>query len=220
MRVHQNDEVVTNALKVGHKMGGEHHTDSVRGDHFHETLEELTTGQGVQAGHGLIEQQQFGLFGDRHGEGELGPLPARERPRSLCWVQTELVDSLCGKLPIPFRVEPGSHMEVLADGEPGVNGGVLRHVADLSELRRAARRHIAEDRDGSRRWCKQPDRQLQHGCLAGPIWANEADHLLCWYRQRAVAESPTASVLLAKTAHLKNGSHATPSVKALRMAVR
>ena len=74
-------------------MGGEHHADPVLGDHLHEHLEELAPGQGVQAGHRLVEEEELGPLGDGQREGQLGPLAAGERSRPLAGVEIELLDA-------------------------------------------------------------------------------------------------------------------------------
>ncbi len=77
----EDDQVVTDPLEVGDEMRGEHHADPVFGDDLHEHLEELAPGQGIQAGHRLVEQEELGSFGDGQREGELGPLATGQRSR-------------------------------------------------------------------------------------------------------------------------------------------
>ena len=62
------------------------------GDRLHQVAEEIPPGQGVQAGHGLVEEEQLRSLGERDGQRELGALPAGERSRLLLAVQAELVD--------------------------------------------------------------------------------------------------------------------------------
>ena len=100
----QDYEVVTDPLEVGDEVGGEDDAHAVEGDDLHEALEELSSSEGVQARHGLVEQEEFGPLGDRQGQGELGALATRERARLLAGVEVELRRSGCR----PAR-DPSSH---------------------------------------------------------------------------------------------------------------
>jgi hypothetical protein len=64
----------------------------VLGDRLHQALEELAPGQRVQAGDRLVEEEKLGPLGECQGEGELGPLPAGQRPGAFFAVQAELPD--------------------------------------------------------------------------------------------------------------------------------
>jgi hypothetical protein len=65
--------------------------------------------------HGLVEDQQLWPLGDREGQGELGALPARQRPGPLARVEAELTDPPLGQFAVPGRVEPCSGAEVTRD---------------------------------------------------------------------------------------------------------
>ncbi len=77
VRGDQYDEKIADSFEVSHEMGGEHDGDAVFGDDFHETLQKLTTGERVQGGHRLIEEEKLGTFGDCQSEGDLGALDLR-----------------------------------------------------------------------------------------------------------------------------------------------
>jgi hypothetical protein len=126
-------------------------------------------GEGVQAGDRLVEQEKLGRLGGRQGEGELGPLPAGQRPGPLPPVKAELADAARGELAVPALVEPRSRAQVPGDGKPPVDRRVLGDEANPGELRRGAARAPAQDADLSRVRVEQPGGQLQQGRLARAV---------------------------------------------------
>ena len=89
-RVDEHDEVVADALDVAHEVRREHDADVVTGHRRHQQPEELAACQWVEAGHGLVEQEQLGALGERDREGQLGALAAREFPRTLARTESEI----------------------------------------------------------------------------------------------------------------------------------
>ena len=182
--------------------------------------QELPPGERVQAGDRLVEEEQLGPLGERQGEGELGPLPAGQRPGALLRVEAELPDPAPCQLVVPAGVEPGAEPEVVGDRHPGVDGGVLGDEADPGQLRRPGRGVIAEDADRAAGRREQPGGQVQQGGLARAVGADEPDDVAFGDGQRAVAQRPGPPVPLAQPAGLDDGAHATPSAKQVRNAVR
>ena len=88
--VHQDDQVVADSFQVGDQVGRHQHADPVLGDGGHQVLQELATRERVEAGHGLVEDQQLRALGDGQREGELGALAARELAGPLLRVEAEL----------------------------------------------------------------------------------------------------------------------------------
>ena len=72
----QHDQVVADPLQVGHQVRGQHHAELLVHNRLHQASQELAPGQRVQAGHRLVEDQQFGALGDGQRQGELGALAA------------------------------------------------------------------------------------------------------------------------------------------------
>ena len=99
--------------------GGQHDAHPLFGDNFHQRLEKLASGERVQTGHGLVEEQKLGPFGDCQGQCELGPLAAGERSGPLAGVEAKLLDAMTGHLVVPTRIEIGTQTEVLVHTEPG-----------------------------------------------------------------------------------------------------
>jgi len=59
LRGDEDDEVVTDPLEIGNQVRGQHDADRVFGDDLHQALEELPPCERVQAGHGLVEEQEL-----------------------------------------------------------------------------------------------------------------------------------------------------------------
>ena len=95
--VDEDDEVVADAFEVGDDVRGEQHADLVLGDGLHQYLEELTSGERVQAGDGLVEDQQLGPFRESERESELRALAAGQLAGLLVRVEAETVDPALGE---------------------------------------------------------------------------------------------------------------------------
>ena len=130
----QHHEVIADPLEVGHQVGGEHDAELVLRHGGHEQLQELPPGERVEAGHRLVQDEQFGPLGHGQGESELGLLAARELAGPLLRVQAELADPAPRHLVIPARVEPPAEPEMIGDRQGRVDRGVLGHEPDLAEL--------------------------------------------------------------------------------------
>jgi hypothetical protein len=70
----EHDQVVAGAFQVGDQVRGQHHAHVVLGYGVGQVLQEVPARQGVEAGHRLIQDQQFGPLGDGQGQGQLGAL--------------------------------------------------------------------------------------------------------------------------------------------------
>ena len=75
----EHDKVVTDALEFADDVGREHDGDTVVGDRAHQHLQELTSGQRVEAGQRFVQHEHVGSFGQGEGQGHLGLLAARRR---------------------------------------------------------------------------------------------------------------------------------------------
>jgi hypothetical protein len=104
LRVDQDDEVITDPFEIRHEMRREDHRDAVLSDDFHEALEKLTPGKGVEGGHRFIEEEEFRTFGDCQCEGNLGALTARHPSGLLAWVEAELIDPALRQFTVPGRI--------------------------------------------------------------------------------------------------------------------
>ena len=93
LRVDEHDDVVADPLQVGDHVRGEQHADLVVGDGLHQCLQELASGQRVEAGDRLVEDEQLRPLGETQGQGELRPLTAGEPAGLLLRVEAEPVDA-------------------------------------------------------------------------------------------------------------------------------
>ena len=198
--VDQDDDVVADPLEVGDDVRGQQHADLVLGDRLHQHLQELASGQRVEAGDRLVEDQQLGSLREPEGQRELGALAAGELAGLLARVEAEAVDPATGGGVVPARVEVGAEAQVVGDREPGVRRGVLGDEADLGQLGRVGGRAAAAhlDRPGGRR--QEPDRQAEQRGLAGAVRADQAGDPAGRDLEGAVPQRPAAAVPLAEAA--------------------
>ena len=79
----QHDQVVADPFEVGQQVRGEQHRGARVGDAAHQRLEELAPGQGVEARHRLVEQQQPRPFGQRRARATWARCPPESLPTGL-----------------------------------------------------------------------------------------------------------------------------------------
>ena len=167
-------------------------------------VQEVATGQRVQAGHRLVQDQQLGALRDGQGERELGPLSPGQPPGTLVGVEAELGDAALGETAIPVRVEPAAEPQVVADRQAGVRRRVLGDEPDPGELRRALRGPRAEHLDAARVRGDQPDGEAHQGRLAGPVRSDQPHHAPGRDREGAVSQRPPPPVPLAEAPGCQN----------------
>ena len=194
----QHDHVVADTFEVADKMGRQHDADVSFGDHFADAVEELSSGERVEAGDWFIEDQQLGPLRDGHGEGELRTLPTRQLSGPAAPVEAELGDSPFGEIAIPSRVEPRAEPEMIIDAQIGVRRGVLGDEPDPSDLRRVGGRRSTEHLHVAGVGCDEPDREAHQGGLAGPVRADEPDDAPGRNRDSTIRERPAAPVSFAE----------------------
>ena len=103
--VDQDDHVVADPFEVGDDVRGEQHTDLVLGDRLHQYLEELASGQRIEARDRLVQDQQLGPLRQPERQGELGSLTAGEVAGLLTWVEAKALDPAPRGGRVPPRVE-------------------------------------------------------------------------------------------------------------------
>src|SRR5215813_2911605 len=189
-------------------MRREHDARALIRHELHEDLEELATGERIEARHRLVEDQQLRTLRDGQRQRELGALAAGELPGTLSWVEPEPGDPVVGQLRIPTRVHVCAEAEVIGHRHSGVRRRVLRDEADPRKVVRIARRLPAEHLDRAGRRREQPDRQLQQGRLAGTVRSDQADNVPGRNAKRAVHERVSASVPFAEADGVQYRGHA------------
>ena len=144
-------------------MGRDENGDAVFARLVDQQAPEFVTRQGIDAGGRLVEDQKFGPVHERHGEGEA--LPDAERQiggeRVAMTFESETHHQIRdprARLVSRQLEQAGVQIEILCDGQFGIKGEALRHVADPAARRHAARLHGL---------AKQPSRALARRQQAG-----------------------------------------------------
>jgi len=103
--VGDDDQAVAHPLEVGDEVRRQDHGEVAVGDGLHEGLHELPAGERVEAGQGLVQQQQLGALAQRQRQRDLGPLASRERADLLAQVDAEPSEPLDRAAVVPPGVE-------------------------------------------------------------------------------------------------------------------
>ena len=196
----EHDQVVADALQLVHDVGGEQDGHPAFGDRAHEDLQELMSGQRVEAGHRLVEDEQVRPLRQGQGQRHLGLLPAGERTGSAVERDAQLRQPAFGQPLVEPQVAGPAEAEHLGDGEALVQRVVLGQEPDPGQgVRGAGGDVVAEDlhRAGAR--CQQPDDQAQQRGLARAVRPDQGDHAAGRQGQGAVAQRPALPVPLAHT---------------------
>ena len=154
----EHDQPVAHPVKIGDQVRGQHHAHPGVAGCAGQFVHEPATGQGVEGGDRLVQDQQFWPLGDCHGERELGALPAGQLACFLLLVQAEPFDPCLRVRLVPARVQVRAELQVVGDAQPRVGGRLLRDEADLGELRA---RRLLQHMDCSRRGGQHPGDQVQ-----------------------------------------------------------
>ena len=203
-RRHEHDEVVTHVLEVGHQVRGEEHAHAVLRDHLHQALEELATGQRVEAGHRFVEDEELGPLGHRQGERELCARPP-ERVPARCPGSSS---NSSMRRRANESSQPGfmwAPMARWSSTQPGVGRGVLGHEANPGQLRPGRGGVLPQHLDAARTRREQPDRQVQQGGLAGAVGTDQSDHMAGRDVEIALIERPAPAVALAQALRVQDG---------------
>ena len=121
-RVDEHDEVVADALEIGDEVRGENDAHAMFGDDLHQAPEEVASGNRVEAGDRLVQDQQLGPLCDRKRQRELGSLATRELSGPLPGIESELFDPVFSLLRLPAGVEPAAEAQVVRDRQRRVGG--------------------------------------------------------------------------------------------------
>ena len=168
------------ALGLVHVVGGDQHGQPAARQPM-DLVPEFAPRLGVDAGGGLVEQQQLRLVHDAGGERQPLLPAARQSARQLVAArrQAEFLerarDMLLDRLQL---VETRHEFEVLADREILVERELLRHVADLAlDLQRFGPDVVAEHRALALVGRQQAAHDADGGGLARSVRPEEADDL-------------------------------------------
>ena len=139
---------------------------------------ELAPRLGVDAGGGLVEQQQLGLGQDAGAERQALLPAARQLPASCRSRPCRPRRSMAARASlrrIGEAVDARDELQVLQDRQVLVEAEALRHVADVALDLLALRADVvAERRAAAAVGRQQPAQHAQRGGLAGAVGAEEA----------------------------------------------
>ena len=167
-----------------------------------EHVHQLFLGRGVDPGHGLVEEVQLRLGGDRLGEEDPPALAARQGA-DLSIPEAGHADGLeRGVDPVPVvgrrpaaEAETGvaAHHRDLRDGHREVPVDRLG-LGDVGDLVGARAGRPAEDRDAARERLEEPRDHLQEGALAGAVRPDDREERSAPDVERDVGEGDAAAV--------------------------
>ena len=172
---------------------------------------ELAPGLGVDAGGGLVEQEQLRLVQDGGGQRQALLPAARERPRELALAvgETQPLERFGHPLPTSVHgVEPGDEAEILLDAEILVEAEALGHVADLALDRpRLPDDVVAETGAAAAVGRQQPAQHADGRGLAAAVGAEEAADLAALDLDGEVVDHGARAEALDQAAGIDDRAH-------------
>ena len=153
-------------------MRGDQHADTVIGP-LADGVPEQGPGQRVHSRCRFVQQHDLGPVGQRRDERDLALGPQRQ-------VADEHIPVL-GQVVVQRgrrdSVGAGHERQVLGDGQIGVQAQILRHVTRVAGGAPAPIRRTAQHPDAPLRGRDQPKQHPDQRRLAGPVGAEQPDHL-------------------------------------------
>src|SRR5262249_9788137 len=136
--------------------------------------------EGIDAGGGLVQEEDAGLVHDRRAERDALLPPAGQAARDLLASTLEARErqdpaDLLLTLAVGDSVDAGEEPEILADRQVVLERELLRHVADpLAYLFGAEVATLASQLHLAAGGIEEPAQHLDGGCLAGAVRAEES----------------------------------------------
>src|SRR5215469_12692640 len=170
-----NDQIVAHPFQVRDQMGREQNGQAVLGGCFQQILLEGVTGQGVQACHWLIQNEQTGLLRQSHGQRDLSLLSARKFACRTVQGNTKGRQSLAGTCFIPPGIQRAPKGQHILDGKGAVERSLLRQKTDLrQQFLWLPVGSQAKYRDTPCAWFEQAHHQVEEGRFACPIGTDKS----------------------------------------------
>jgi hypothetical protein len=177
--VHEREPIAKEGLV--HVMRRDQYADAAFREFVHE-FPELSAGERIDPGRGLVQEQDFGLVQQRGRHGQCPLVTQRQARRARCGV-ADKIDSIERPVdphPRPRLVEPvepGLQGEVLAYRQIAIECEALRDVADMAARCARVANHVDSGNANftARRW----ERSAQHADrrrLACAVGTQEAEH--------------------------------------------
>src|SRR5579859_674377 len=203
---------------LAHIMVSDQHTDAAMGELADDALD-VEHGERIDACEGLVEQHEARLGGERPGDLDPPPLPARERnaERAANVADAQLLEQLleallAGRpLEVRARLEDGEH--VVLDRELAEDGCLLRQVAE-SQLRAPVHRQQCDVRiaevDAAGVAGNEADDHVEGGGLAGAVRSEQPHHLAALELERQIAHHLTGFVAFGESGGPERGHDLGP----------
>ena len=193
------------ALGLVHVVGRDQHGDALGGEVV-DLVPELAPRLGIDAGRGLVEQQQLRLRQDAGAERQPLLPAARQLAGKLIGAggKPEPADRLARRLArIGHAIDAGDEFEILANGQIGVEAEALRHVADIALDRVGLRADVVAEAGplaGIRR--EQPAQHAQRRSLAAAVRPEKAVDLALRHLQAEVVHDRAWAEALGEAVHV------------------
>jgi len=198
---------VADAQGLAHVVIGDEHADAARLEETNDALD-LDHGDRVDAGEGLVEQDEARVGRERPGDLDPATLAARERGRRRVaqvvhvqvleqFVEPSLDGGFAQGLAVVIFLQLKYRAHVVGHVEFAKDRGFLRQIAQ-AQARPAVDGQILdglaveEDRPGVR--AQQADQHIERSGLACAVGAQQADHFALEDRQRNVFDDLAAPV--------------------------
>ena len=205
----QHQEVVAHPLEVGDEMRRQDHGHGRLGDGVDQGGEELSAGEGIEAGQWFVEQQQLWTLGQRQAQRHLGALTARQPVDAPVERHAHLLEAVPTERHVEVGVEPVAHREQLVGGEVPIQRSILGHEPDAGQG--PVSRCPAEHTDRALRRADQPGGTVQQRGLAGPVRADEGNDRPLGNREAAMVQCERPPVALRETVSNQRVAHADSS---------
>jgi len=148
------------------------------GEDGHELGKNFAASDGIEAGGGLIEDEQARLTGEREQKSSLDALAMGEAFDFLLGLEVEAADQGVGVGLVPLRIDGGNEIHVPGEGGCAVETHVLRDVADVELGRGLLGGHgVAKDLNGTAVLTDQTHEDANSGGLPRSVGADEAEDL-------------------------------------------
>jgi hypothetical protein len=196
--VRQHDQVVGHPVQLGQHVRGQHHRDTVPGHRGQHRGHEIAPGHRIQRGQWLVQHQQPGVPGQRHGQRELSLLAAGQLACLPVQRDAQLSQPGLGPRLIPLPVQVAGHLQHGRHRQVLVQRRVLGHERGPVQRARRPGGLAAEHADRAGRRGHQADRHVQQRGLARAVRADQGDQVPVRDGQRAVPQRPGPPVALAE----------------------
>ena len=218
-------DAVRECLGLGEDVAGEEHAASLL-LHVADLLLEDHLHEGVEAGGGLVQDEQLDVRGQRRHQRHLLLVALRVLAAALGGVQLEPLDQVGAPGLVQATAEVAEEVDGLAAGESRPEAHLARHVGeaavegdDVAPRVPAEHLHVAGVR------AQQAEQHPDRGGLAGAVRAEEAVHLTAFHLQVQAVEGGEPPVRLDQSLHADDRFHGrkstpVPAVARASRAVR